>query len=377
MTGNVTAEVVGNVLTLTGDDLANRFYLTRTSATQIHLQPALNDDTTFNGAATLDLNFAQGGELKLDLRGGFDQVTINDGATDFELARLSVDMGSGPNRLLMYKVDLTNPGTTTIRLGNPDEVANQHFVWSGMSHKFGGNLNIVTGAGNDIIGLSFGDFARSLRIDTGAGDDHVNLGNSTVGRNTTLVVGDGKNDIEVSDVVMKGSLRITAGVDHDKLTVTNVKSPRADIRLSGGDNELTIAGFAKLAGPVAASRLFIDVGDGDDLLNLSTITALNTRIRLGAGSNQLAAAFNDITTCRFGGGDGQDKVILEQSQFRSLRADLAAGDDQVLAASGANVKISRRLLLLGGAGANTLDDDGLTQLPAGPAAVTIRDFTLL
>ena len=176
---------------------------------------------------------------------------------------------------------------------------------------------------------------------------------------------------------MKGSLRITAGVDHDKLTVTNVKSPRADIRLSGGDNELTIAGFAKLAGPVAASRLFIDVGDGDDLLNLSTITALNTRIRLGAGSNQLAAAFNDITTCRFGGGDGQDKVILEQSQFRSLRADLAAGDDQVLAASGANVKISRRLLLLGGAGANTLDDDGLTQLPAGPAAVTIRDFTLL
>lgn len=379
LAGNVLAEVVGNNLTLTGDGLRNDIQIDRISATQIRVMSlAGGDATTINGAASVDFDLAPGGGLKLAMNDGNDHVEIAKNGVDVVLKSFAADFGAGADELIVYSMTVNGKGTTNIVMGTADQNDTDSVLLSGNPGSFAGSLVISTGGGNDYVSLGSVNVGRNLTIDVGAGNDQAGHSGGTIGGNLTMRLGDGTNtNNQVEHVTIGGTLRVTGGKGEDHLTLNDVRVSRTSVRLLEGNDKLTVTGLIKAAGPVAAARVAFDVGAGDDELALSFIVANNTRIRLGDGDNEVIAGFNNLSTCRIDGGAGIDDVSVTQSTFGRLTGNFLDGDDKVTTMTGANVKITGRLRLVGGAGTNTLTDDGISQLPADPAAVSTPDFTIV
>src|SRR5262245_12696019 len=95
MAGNVTAVLVGNTLSLTGDEAANDLEIHQIAVGKIRVESGA-DATTINGkAGPIDFDLADG-NLRVKLAGGNDQFVVGDplGMTT-KLASLVIDTGAG------------------------------------------------------------------------------------------------------------------------------------------------------------------------------------------------------------------------------------------------------------------------------------------
>ncbi len=141
------------------------------------------------------------------------------------------------------------------------------------------------------------------------------------------------NDIKI--------VRTTAGIVVQGQTGTTINGVATDFVAFAGTNTSTGAIFANL-------------GDGDDKLQLDTVT-VGGRLVIHGGAGNDRLGLTTVTVRRdldFTGQTGNDTVFLESSTIdRGLTAHMGAGDD-LLSLTGSNVKHS--LVMVGAEGADRL-----------------------
>lgn len=370
--GDVSAVLVGDALMLTGDAQANQLYLTRISATQIKLESG-QSTTTFNGQnGPMVLDFAQGGKLTINMKGGNDEVFVGWTNMALELKSLSVNMGAGTDVLTLYDVDVLGTTATNLSMGvDSGDDFNGLTVVGGCS--FAGDVNVTAGGHQSSVHVFTSSFAKNLTYQLSVGPDIIWMGQDQVGGKIWYKssLGDNFFILQSSQV---GSIDFDGGAGNETVELLNVRAASADFRMFGGQDALKLEGLAKADGPIGMDDLYVDMGTGNDAITASFLTAANARFILGSGNNTVNAGFSTFGKLRIDGGANLDSVELNYSTIDELNGIFAGGNDEVLVHK--DVTVKTKLNLSGGAGANTLMDDGLT-VPGNPADVTITNFTTI
>ncbi|PRM89786.1 hypothetical protein CJ671_05995 [Aliarcobacter cryaerophilus] len=163
--------------------------------------------------------------------------------------------------------------------------------------------NIDTGEGNDSIYI---ENPGSAKITAGIGDDTVLLGNMA---GSGIDLGDGNDKLDIKGNVTGGS--ITAGDGNDEIRIDGYTSIKVD--LGDGNNKLHIKSSSggNIIGNSGADKVLIE-GDTS-----------STDINLGSGANELYIGGNSSSTITTR--DGNDKVIIKGNSTNTI--DLGAGDD--------------------------------------------------
>ncbi len=159
--GNVTAQVVGGVLFVVGDDQANAIQIAKTGDRSVMIRSA-DGTTTVNGQLTPQPlgGITRGYDIKLG--GGDDALDL----IGVRARRgLRVEGGAGADVITLFHV----------RSDRQAEV-------------FGGD-------GSDQLTVTDGTFRGYTFFDLGAGDDRVNLTGNRTARNTTLQGSDGNDTV--------------------------------------------------------------------------------------------------------------------------------------------------------------------------------------
>jgi large repetitive protein len=212
----------------------------------------------------------------------------------------------------------------------------------------------------------------------GAGNDVVVLENVGLADNGTIDLGDGDNVLSVSNIAFS-RLNLIAGSGRDKFDVANLSKV------------VQQAGQARV---VAADRLFMSLGAGNDEVNLTDAVLLETAIRLGDGADRLVvdgvgrgalsseqAVRNRMT---IDGGNGNDTLLLNDIEVFFLEVLAGPGDDRLVtsnlgAVPGASEtpfnRAIHRLNIDLGAGNNTWQGERIQVRQfdiAGPSGLFVR-----
>jgi hypothetical protein len=214
MAGNVTAAVVGGNITITGDDTANILTLREIGTTgkwQI-----TGYKTSINGSAPKMVTGPVTSNISIDLNGGADGLTIQNGSVP---GHLYILMGDGDDRTTLSNLEIGtylhfegNDGNDVLNVHNV-QVTDPTFAYFSSIDMQDGNdtatirhftdqdLQLTMGAGNDHLSMANcaflgGPFQR-LQIDTGDGADTAMLKHDSTGP-LSVNVGLGKNSVNVS-----------------------------------------------------------------------------------------------------------------------------------------------------------------------------------
>jgi hypothetical protein len=359
--GNVTSSFTGGSLTLTGDALANAITIS---------EPTLNGPlvVTPNGTTTLDgqsaaEGFTVTGNLTIQLGAGNDSI--------------SFDLGPNP---------ITVPGTLSILYGsNTGDKLTQTINAVGNAFTVGQNLAISYGAG-----------AVTTKL------DNLQVGSNSVPRsgNVTITHGAGNSTTTIESLAagqfdnILGNLSVTntSGVADNQLFDTNVGG---NVTFNNGKAGAgNVAGFTVIANFANATQATI--GGNVAITNQNgnaTVTGANPRgvgdfigdvhirgnvtLKLGTGNYSAFVTSDNVPQAPQIDGNlsitGTGSDVVDLGVFPSVQ--LPAGFSH-----GLNVNGSLSVLL-GGAGADTLDLTGLvvgkdTNLTTGSgnASVTVNDI---
>mgnify|MGYP003619019315 CR=1 FL=1 len=372
LAGDVSAVLIGDSLSLVGDAQNNQLYITRISATQIKLESG-QSATTVNGQnAPVVLDFAQGGKLTINMRGGDDEIHLGWSNMAMELKTLSINMGAGTDLLTLEDVDVQATSATNISMGVDGSTDfNGINVIGGCS--FAGDVNITARGTQSSVHVFHSSFAKNLSYQLGAGADIVWMGQDQVAGKVWYKSSLGNNYFKLQNSQV-GSIDFDGGSGDETIELFDVRAASADLRMFGGKDSLDIDALAKADGPIAMDDLYVDMGSGDDTIMAGFVTAADARFILGSGANTANLGFNVFGKLRVDGGAQADYVALNYSAVDELTGFLGGGDDDVAIHKDMTVKV--KLTLNGGTGDNTLLDDGLT-LPSNPANVNVANFTIV
>ena len=203
LAGNVTATIVGGVLTIKGDSKANE------------IQVDSNDDftTTVTGVGTtingnpLPATFPGPPPISIDMGDGDDVVTLS----DMQFQSVTVTTGKGNDYVLGVNRDVADNlfNRLTINTGDGDD-----YIRLGGSTGVAVDLNIDTGKGNDMV-ESVGSLGvgGNVKISTGADNDSVRFaGSAFIGGSLSADGGDGGFDVlnkSAASVSVGGSTSFT------------------------------------------------------------------------------------------------------------------------------------------------------------------------
>jgi hypothetical protein len=237
-----------------------------------------------------------------------------------------------------------------------------------------GVRNIVAnlGDGNDLVALAGAEVLGNVSIRTAEGDDRVVVG--TAGGAVEL---DGELPEDLT-VRVRGALNIGTGVGADQVAVDATTAGLLHVS-AGEDNDTVSLGSTQDVGDLSArlavrTAAHIDLGDGDDELNVDQVNAHGVLlIRAGLGSDMMDAnvaeakamlAFGDggedaisladldVEHLGVHSGEGNDTVAIRDSVFANLGVGLGAGNDTLTTSA-----LQARLAILGGGdGEDTLEE---------------------
>ncbi len=248
----VSGVVVGGVLTLTGDDMANEFVLTDTGAGMLVSQSNANTliaDGAGVGAASQ--TFMVVNSVKLVLNGGNDFVTSDNSTALILSGAFVADMGEGNNTLNL------NVGTGPASIGSldykglgGDDTLNLGGV--GFATTVNGKVSVSGGDGANNVTLTKATVKGDLSHTGLEGDDNVFLTTTTVEKNVTVNGGSGAgsallllNGATVTgNVTVKGVGNLTVLQTNGALSTIN---GAIGVTVDGGVNgRAAIQGFAPL-----------------------------------------------------------------------------------------------------------------------------------
>jgi hypothetical protein len=298
MAGNVAAAVLGPDLILTGDVQDNQIEL-RDLGGGAYQVVGLGG-TTVNGAASQVFG-GVAGNIKANLMRGNDTILIDEFFST--PGNLEIDMGHGDDRVLFF-----GPAAGSIKIN--------------------GNLNIQTGAGNDLVRLNGVTALGNALFDTGTENDWLGAHELLVHGSLGILTRAGDDAVSLNRTLVRGVTRIS---------------------MDDGNDSLQIGGGSQFVGAFSAN-----LGAGDDFFRLA--------------DSIFRSEFS------FHGGDGNDRVEIHgKVQFQKPAAFLLGnGNDTVIVASTASIANSSTVHWDGGLGFDTIIDAPANYLQ--PALVSYAGF---
>ena len=260
-------------------------------------------------------------DLRVDMKGGNDTLSFTS-TGEVNVGRdVDIDMGAGNDRLTIADSAGINVGRNFKALtsaGNDKVVISTN----GGQINVGNDLSINTGPGNDAVGLA--DAEKFAGVTDAA---------------TLLAVAD-DTGTEMSQQIRVGrDLNITTGGGNDTVGVAGVEAGR-NANLNTGAGRGDILGVSNLR---AGRNLDLNLGDTNALQNVTV--ARTIKVRSGASN---------------------DRFVVDRIHAGSVDVNLQGGNDQL--AIGADVVVTGRVNINGGAGKNSLES--MTSL----SGATVRNF---
>ena len=349
--GNVTAQLSGSTLLLTGDALDNVLFVASATGGKMAVLGA--PGTTINGSTNPFVTNRAVSNIVANLNGGNDGIGFGNSAQG--LANQADYWGGSLPISVSDLQNLINTSTGNIP-----------------TFTLPGSLSVTTGAGNDGVAI----------LGTIGGSVAANLGSALAGTaGNLLVIGDtGAKNVSSS---VGGAVSVVGGEQGDQVAIfgTNVRGG-VSLALGNGDNYAELQGLGATIGSLAYTG-----GTGDDQAQLANqITVRNDvsvftgpRGQDGFGMSNKASVNGSVVVNTGTAADGDFSFISQSTIRRDLSLTTGAGDDGIgvfdstiggAAAIASNAGIDA--ILLGGStvGLNTVIDAG-----AGNDAVSVSSFT--
>jgi hypothetical protein len=321
MAGNITSSITDGVLTLSGDQLDNLSFVNGTGVPgQVVVQPvATNVDgtptpKTFNGITSLVING-------------------NDGNDQFSMQNLAV-------------TDLT------IDLGNGNDFAVTATQFGPNSVSVTGDLNLLMGAGNDVVQLFrvFGDPSADLTVDAGNGNDFLQTYSNSFDT-VTIDLGQGFDTLNTAYLTAFGVWKVNGGTESDLLSV--ITSSARDVAFFNGNDAADNLAFNANEFRV---NVTLDGGAGNDTVSLRNSIVLHAVFaRLGDGLDTANFQNNSAREVHLDAGRDRDIVTLNANAVDLAILLMGEGDDDLTVT---NNLVRNYALLDGGLGINRLTRSG-------------------
>lgn len=221
LAGDVTVAVLDGNVVVQGDSAANRIVVATDSDTgalvvdgRIHAGEA----TTINGQQAPFIFDDFNNSLLIQMRAGADVVDVPRG----EFANnLFIGMGQGADRLFF------GPGSDDGSIGES-------------AVNIGGHLTVGLGRGSDALaanGLSSG----SMAVFAGRGADAIGLSNTAIDNQLLMRTGPGNDRVRLSNV-QSPHADVHTGMGHDRLAVLDSAFARFDARMGLGNDRVVLEG---------------------------------------------------------------------------------------------------------------------------------------
>ncbi|MDZ4657125.1 MAG: hypothetical protein SH868_06050 [Bythopirellula sp.] len=351
LAANLTVDVIDGDLVITGDAEPNSFLLEKTfneldGQFRIVNRGPLGD--TINGDTNQEY-FVSGvtRDIVINLGEGDDKARIYgfpliDGSLDLNVPRdLVINADGGNDQIYLGITEDFDFGTTfsgpvnvgrdlTINGGAGDEI-----VWT-TDINVGDDLTLVDTQGSidyqNLFGFEFLSGDRSYVADnysvvTGSGNDVVGVVDTVVGGNVSLSLGGGDDLGVVLVSEIGGGVAMSLGAGFNEAQIEQLTVGGGVGVVGSGTNNIFVAG-------VTANTVTVVTGSANDSVQFFSVTA------------------GMATIATFG---GADSVSLTDSAFDLLMVHLGAGSDELTLQ---NVDVSVLALLIGGGGTDTFNDLG-------------------
>ena len=414
-----------HALTITGDDLDNKVAIFQTSETTWRVEGRGTPDPADPENETIDTSINEDGETLFDcgviaklnivMGGGNDRAEITN---LYDLTALDADLGAGDDT---FKSEgFTVKGNATFTTGAGVDVVE----FDGLLGKITGDLNITDsadgltfefraeraciGGGVTFTGSSAKDVltmttdtmlkvGKQIDFTANGGNDRlvfgsegtVSIGRDALGRSVIYHGGAGNDRIAIdtSIVTLRGSVEMTGGAGDDTLDLDGLRvsigkslaGVSAQLIGDAGRDQIDLQGSTL----IVAGLVQLDGGDGEDLLDLSSVHRLvlkgGTHFTGGAAFDEFKIGADDLRVTGdifFDGGDDGDEAEIEANGIIngnvSLHLSGAAAGDQiaaVLARSGmrGGLEINGGLTVDAASDAAASDDVKCTSLRIGGA----------
>jgi len=292
LAGVVGLAVTGDVLTITGDALANELWIDQVAPNQIRVAP-IHDKFSPTGLRDAQdtvgyepLVFTGIRDVVVRLRGGDDRLIVGGDPEDLRspvtvLRSLMVDAGPGADGITSFRLDVEGGATFMAGPGSDRIMLEQTRAF--------GSLSVHGGLDHDVVSLRDATGAAGdVTLVGGAGADWFFVSDGIeVGRNLTLLGGPGEDRVYVGDeAVVHGDLRIEGGLGGDGISVVRTVqvSGAATIAAGAGADYVQVGG-----GLVVQSLLSVAVGAGDDAVSIAgrVVPQAGMVVGLGTGSDRL------------------------------------------------------------------------------------------
>lgn len=388
LAGNVTAQLIGSTLFLTGDSLGNEIAVASVAAGKIAV---IGNATTVNGSTTPLVTKKAVTNIVATLNGGDDFVWFGNDAQGFANQLASVGITPTPfiPSTLQSAIDGVSAGVTAFSLP--------------------GNLTVTTADGSDfvsLIGTVGGSITATLGSATSDGFNGFLIGDYTVesavnrvGGSVTVVGGDQNEGVLIYGTNVGGGISMALGNGYNRMTCYGYGATIGSFAYTGGrDNETvfvegditvrnSVTLFTGPSGPdfvevggVYGGSVVINTGagGGDDAVFVEGATIKrDLSVTTGAGADDIIFSsdtiggsvtiasgasddtmFSDVTSVALNtvinAGDGNDTVELESMTVRyNLFVYMGAGDDVLTVGD----TTALAAFLYGGTGINTLNID--------------------
>lgn len=333
LAGNVTAQLQGSTLLLTGDAQDN--LLAVASAARGRIAVIGSSATTINGSDLPYVTSRAITNIVANLNGGNDGIGFGNSAAGFanQFRRVGFPVPFNPTDLQTV-MNVVSGGVSTFSLP--------------------GSLTVTTAAGNDGVGL----------IGNVSGSVAVNLGSALPGPANFNGFAIGDDTIELAANTIGGAVRVVGGAQDDAVSLngTNVGGGLS-VALGAGTNGIDVAAYGATIGSFAYNG-----GAGDDIVFLRN----DIRVRNGA-SVVTGPSGDDVVhmdapvtvggsmVINTGNGGGGDAVNVAGDIRGAVSVTTGAGDDRIVMGLG-DCRIGLGLSISSGAGDDLI---GVVSTPIG------------
>lgn len=308
--GNVTAELTGSTLRLTGDNLANDVMVASAAGGKIAV---IGIDTTVNGQQAAFVTTKAVTSIVANLNGGDDAVGFGNSAANYAWQRQFTSVVLWP--AVSSDLPPAAPFDVAAVQARIDEVAGGVTAFS-----IPGSLRLTTGDGTDSVGIS-GNVGGSVSVNLGsaavgnglvigsevsasrvggsvavvggAQNDIVAIGNVSVAGTVSAALGDGINWMvvggEANTPTTIGAIAYTGGVHLDFVTIAGEVTVRNDVRIFTGERGEDSVSFdmSDAGGTVKVLRnVVVNTGTGNDGDAVGLVGDFRGDVSVTTGSGQ-------------------------------------------------------------------------------------------
>lgn len=287
MAGDVTIDLQGSSLIVTGDDVANQVEIAGDGSGNI-VVTGLNGETL-----TGDTSVPRSDVRSIVIR-------LGDGADLASLRRINIK------------------GSITISAGRGQNTVNVGGS-PGNAVKVGQDLSVLTGGGLDTVNVTSAEVGRTVRVITAQGNDNVVIQNSSIGAGLNVSLGSGVNDLALENLDVGRSLVVAAGVHVDTIALRNIDIADGVVAIATGAGNDVV----ELDG-VDVRSLNVSTGNGADELTLTSVTADAFYANMGKHNDRLQGSGSTFTRAIMDGGEGTDTFlgIALSSEVRKFRFEV-------------------------------------------------------